>query len=261
MSYLLDRKNKKKKIWQGAISVLVLGLLFFSHSNIFYGLAYGGSLIAKPFLYSFRYVSAGFGNLSGYFVAKNKLNSEIAELESELAFEKAKSENTQSLLSENEKLKEILGRKNTNLSLTLATILSKRDRSLYDTLVIDAGSDQGISAGSLVYAYGNIPIGRIDMVFKNTSRVVLFSNSKEETGVVLNGVHLQLVGRGGGNFEMILPRDLAITSGMQAVLPGITPYVVANVETVISDPRDAFQKVLFASPVNIEELNFVQIAK
>ena len=60
---------------------------------------------------------------------------------------------------------------------------------------------------------------------------------------------------------MILPRDLEILGGEQVVLPGITPYVVGIVETVISDPRDPFSKALLSSPVNIQELKFVEIQK
>jgi hypothetical protein len=72
---------------------------------------------------------------------------------------------------------------------------------------------------------------------------------------------MQLVGRGGGNFEMILPRDLVVANEATVVLPGITPYVVAVVETILTDPRDSYQKALLASPINIFELNLVEVEK
>jgi hypothetical protein len=52
---------------------------------------------------------------------------------------------------------------------------------------------------------------------------------------------MQIVGRGGGNFEMILPRDAVLQKGAEAVLPGIMPYTIGTVQTIISDPRDSFQ--------------------
>ena len=58
---------------------------------------------------------------------------------------------------------------------------------------------------------------------------------------------------------MIMPRDLKLEKGDQVVLPGIIPYVVGIVETIISDPRDPFVKALLTSPVNIQELKFVEV--
>ena len=72
---------------------------------------------------------------------------------------------------------------------------------------------------------------------------------------------MQVVGRGGGNFEMTLPRDFDLPEGTALTLPGINSYLLARVVTVISDPRDSYKKALLVSPVNIQELKFVQIEK
>ena len=130
-------------------------------------------------------------------------------------------------------------------------------------MIIDIGENSGLLVGSRVFAYGNIPIGRVDTVYSDTSKVVLYSNNQEKTEVSLEGrdTFLQIVGRGGGNFEMILPRDFSITEGASVFLPGVYSYVIAKVETVISDPRDSFTKAILSSPVNINELRFVQVQK
>jgi hypothetical protein len=74
-------------------------------------------------------------------------------------------------------------------------------------------------------------------------------------------IYAPAAGRGGGNFEMTLPRDIKIDAGTDIVIPGITPYVLGVVQDIVSDPRDPFQKLLLASPINIQELKFVQIEK
>jgi len=56
-----------------------------------------------------------------------------------------------------------------------------------------------------------------------------------------------------------LPRDFVLEKRTEIILPGITPYIVGIVETIISDPRDSFQKALLVSPVNIQELKFVEV--
>ena len=261
MSYLLDRKQKKKKAFSGLIIGGILVLIFIFRVQFFYGLSNVSHVVLRPFWSVENSLSTKFRNLSAYFSSKNSLNQKIQDLEAERALDQARMEGVVTILDENEKLKEILGRKNEKLNLTLAVILGKPDQSLYDTLIIDLGGNQGVKVGDMVYALGNIPLGRVALVYDNSAKVVLFSNSSERTQVFVKGTSLELVGRGGGNFEMILPRDVAMEKGEQAVLPGITPYVVAEVETVISDPRDSFQKVLFTSPVNIDEIKFVEVAK
>jgi hypothetical protein len=44
-------------------------------------------------------------------------------------------------------------------------------------------------------------------------------------------------------------------------LPGIENYVLGTVAGIISDPRDAFTKALLVSPVNVEDLAFVEVEK
>ena len=72
---------------------------------------------------------------------------------------------------------------------------------------------------------------------------------------------MEVVDHKKGNFELILPRDFVIAEGAEVVLPGAFPYVLGTVKTIISDPRDAFQKALIVSPVNIQELKFVEVEK
>jgi hypothetical protein len=141
--------------------------------------------------------------------------------------------------------------------------------------------NQGVIEGQKVFALGNISIGYIAEVYANSSKVVLFSNPGEKTEVVIslgslndsqngtlpideqNGrdVFMQLVGRGGGNFEIVLPKSIILPNGTEAVLPGITPYVLGTVQATLSDSRDSFQKALLSIPINIQELKFVEVEK
>jgi cell shape-determining protein MreC len=228
---------------------------------VYSGLSSVSNVIFHPFITLGNSISLKFENLSSYFVSKDSLSKEIGDLKLDLAFNEAKIANYETIFGENEKLKEILSRKNEKLNLILAVILSDTNQSLYDTLVVDAGSIQGVTTGATVFALGNVPIGRVDLVYENSSRIILFSNPGEKTSVDINDTTFELVGRGGGNFEMNLPRDIDLQKGAQAVLPRVTPHVVATVETIISDPRDAFKKALLVSPVNIKELRFVEIEK
>jgi cell shape-determining protein MreC len=263
MSYHLDKKAQRKKYTYIAASVAVLFILFFFRSGIWNGLAVLSHGVFRPVLIVGDNIGVKFKSLGAYFSAKKTLYLENENLKSKLAEDEAKMSNYNSILSENTSLKETLARGGEGAPMILSAILGKPNQSPYDTLVIDAGAKQGLKTGEKVFALGNIPIGRIADVYQNSSKVILFSNSGEKTQAVVSGrdIFVELVGRGGNNFEMILPRDFTPTKGDEVVLPGINPYVLGIVETIISDPRDPFIKALLVSPVNIQHLKFVQVLK
>ncbi len=272
MSYLLDKTRRRKKIWAVTAVLLFFAVLFYFKTGIWSGLSYVSGEIFRPVLVLGNNTSGKFRNLGAYLAFKSSLQNENEALWSKLSEADAKILNYDLLRTENESLKEILGRIKDERKIILSAVLSKPNQSTYDTLLIDAGEDKGIKAGDMVFALGDIPIGRVGAVTPNTSKIVLFSSAEEKTQAVVGpsparppvsgaggNTFYELVGRGGGNFEMILPRDIVIQKGGEAVMPGLYPYVLAKVETTISDPRDPFTKVLLISPINIQEIKFVQI--
>ena len=221
-----------------------------------------GQIIFRPVLILGNNIGEKFSNISSFFYSKNILLENNINLRLDLNEKETMLSNYNSILAENIQMKEILGRKIEKTNMVISTILSKPNHSLYDTLIIDTGAKNGISEGKRVFAFGNIPIGRIAEVYSDSSKVILFSNPGERTEVVVGkDIFMQVIGRGGGNFEMNLVKDIVLEKGMEVVLPGIHPYVLGIVETIISDPRDFFQKALLISPVNIQELKFVEVEK
>jgi len=263
MNYLLNKKTKKRNFSYILIGILILLVLVYFRASIFNGLSYMANGVFRSVLIFGNNAGEKFSNTSSFLSSKKSLLVENENLKLQLDEISNKVLNYNSVLDENIKLKEILGRKDTTPVMTLAGILSKPNQSVYDTLIIDAGENQGVAVGQRVFAKGNVPIGKVDTAYPNSSKVILFSNPGEKTEVVISGknIFMELVGRGGGNFEMTLQRDLILEKGTEVVLPGIIPYILGTVETIISDPRDSFQKALLVSPVNIQELKFVEIEK
>ena len=260
MSYLLDKKTKRKKFHYILVVFFVCLILFYFRLGIWRGLAFMSHAFFRPVLVAGNSVGEKFKNFGAYLAFKSSLYSENEKLKYEILENQTDRANYNSVLAENISLKEILGRKDEKANMILSAILSKPNQSPYDTLVIDAGIKQSLQIGDIVFAFGNIPIGRVSDVYSNSSKVTLFSNRGEKTqAIVGKGVFVELVGRGGGNFEMILPRDFILVKGDQVVLPGITSHIVGIIETILSDPRDPFIKALLVSPVNIQELKFVEV--
>jgi cell shape-determining protein MreC len=239
----------------------LLFLIYF-RASIFNGLSYVAHLIFRPILIIGNNIGGKISDTGSTLRSKKSLLLENESLKNQILQSEADRANYAVVVDENFKLKETLGRIGEK-EMILSAILSKPNQSLYDTLIIDAETNQNISVGQKVFALGNIPIGRIAEVYANSSKVILYSNPGEKTEVVISGkdVFMQVIGRGGGNFEMILPRDFVIEKETEVQLPGITPYILGVVKTIISDPRDSFQKALLVSPINIQELKFVEVEK
>jgi hypothetical protein len=120
-----------------------------------------------------------------------------------------------------------------------------------------------INEGAQIYADGNVPIGIISKVYNNTSLITLYTNPGQKTEGFINGSNasVELTGRGGGNFEMIIPIEMQVDKGTIVYLPDSTSLVLAYVDEIISSPTDPFKKVLLSSPINIQNLKWVEVKK
>lgn len=169
----------------------------------------------------------------------------------------------QVLKNENNQLKELLGRISSGRNFILADILSKPSNSPYDTIVIDIGNNLNIKEGDKVYANGIVPIGEVDKVYDDTALVVLYSSPGKKTIGIIDGLgsNIELIGRGGGNFEMTVPVDLQVDKGKAILLPGIEPEIVAITEDVISAPNDPVKKFILSAPINVQSLKWVEVLK
>lgn len=169
----------------------------------------------------------------------------------------------QILKDENNNLKKLLGVISNPSDFVLSSILVKPSYSPYDTLIIDVGQNEGILEESKVYANGIIPIGVVREVYNKTSLVELYSNPGKVTSGIIEGMNItiDLVGRGGGNFEMAVPFELIITNGTKITLPGIDSEIIAIVKEEISEPTDPIKKVILHAPVNIQNEKWVEVKK
>lgn len=260
----LDKKQiiKRKKIIRNGIG---FGLFFIL--AVVGGLSlFGGfsNFVGNPIWKIERAVVQGFNNINYLFNTKSTLTKENIILKEENSSIKLSMVDYQILKKENEDLKKTLGRMPQENKFILGNILTKPNYSPYDTIIIDIGEDVGLKEGDMIFANGNIPIGKINKVYEKTSLVYLFSNPGQKTEGFINGeinASVELTGRGGGNFEMIIPMNLSIENGTVVYLPGNLSLVVAETREIISKPTDPFKKIILSSPVNVQNLKWVQVLK
>jgi len=258
----LDKKQiiKRKKTIRNIIGfgiffiLCVVGILSWT-GQIF-------NFMGRPIWKTENFITQGIYNINYLFRTKSSISKENHNLIEEISSLRITMIDYQILKGEVDQLKELLGRLPEKNNFILGNILTKPNHSPYDTLIIDVGNND-IKEGNLVYAVGNIPIGKVGKVYDKTSLITLYSNPGQKTGGFINETNasVELMGRGGGNFEMIIPLELQADKGTIVYLPANTSEVIAIVQEVISNPSDPFKKVILSSPVNVQNLKWVQVKK
>ncbi len=161
---------------------------------------------------------------------------------------------------ENDDIKALFNRRPSHQEI-LAAVLVKPFLSAYDTLIIDAGTVSGVSVGDKVLAENTTFIGYVSDVYSDSAKVVLYSSPGEKVKVLIgkNNVEKEAVGLGGGNFSVEMPRESDIKEGDNIVIPSLSPNIFSVVEKLNFKEADSFQTVLFKSPINMNELKWVQV--
>lgn len=261
MNYLLKssnfedrKKNAQKRVLYTSI-ILIIALLILATGPVRRALF----SIAEPVWKSENAVSNS--SFFQYFKFKQTLIDEKLALEQKLFMAGNLLALNQTLQTENENLKDLLGRKDSKQKTVLASVLVKPPQTPYDLLTIDIGADQNIKVGDKVMANANVYIGEVSEVMPNLAKVTLYSTPGRKLSVVLgaSSVTMEAVGIGGGNFNILVPREIEVKEGDVIVIPSITANVFGIVEKVNFKETDSFQTVLFKSPINVSELSFVEV--
>jgi cell shape-determining protein MreC len=113
--------------------------------------------------------------------SKQQLIEKIGSLEESLGRALIAQEEAQMLRRENEALKKELGRESGTTAGVLARVLTLPQRTLYDTIIIDAGSAEGVVSGAVAFAFDAIALGTITDVGEHRSTVQLFSAPGRQT--------------------------------------------------------------------------------
>lgn len=157
------------------------------------------------------------------------------------------------------RLEEALGRVRMD-DRVVASVLVGPGRSPYDTLVIDAGTDEGVNVGNQVVYAGSGVIGEIIETTNVTSKVKLLSSPDEEHSVIVGSYYIPVLalGKGMGNFEAKVPQDSRVEIGDRVVsLKG--NLILGTVSLVEEKPAEPVKRIFFRVPFNITEIRSVEV--
>ncbi|OGI61413.1 hypothetical protein A2645_00085 [Candidatus Nomurabacteria bacterium RIFCSPHIGHO2_01_FULL_39_9] len=252
----MNRYNKKSRLFIYFLSIVALVFIFF-----FFGsriLPKPIAFLAKPIWQLQNSLQKSFDNLNFLWQSKKSIIAENDRLKEQLEEYRQELVYAEFLKDENEKLNEILGKKINTLQTVLVPVLARPNQSIYDTLIVDIGTSQ-ISVGDKVIVSPNILIGEIKEVLGQLAKVELYSTPGVITQVSLSdsGVSTSAIGRGGGNFKIVAPREVVVS--IDESVKVAPDFLIGFIKKIESDPRIPEQTIYVASPVNIFTLQFVEI--
>ena len=256
MNYL--PRSRQKALYPRSVAFLVglflIGAVIFSFFNNFI------IKVISPLWRAENGFSRGLGKSVDFFHTRATLTEEnvrlrerITSLEGELSTLALIKDNQASLLN-------LLGREATQTGIT-ASILTHPPQSPYDLIIVDVGSDDYVVENARVALPEGPEIGTVSQVFPSFSRVKLFSTPGEKTQAILerHEVPVELIGAGGGNFKIVVPRDTQVEVGDRILSASLKATLLAVVGEVNLEPTDSFKEILAQGPANIFSVRFIQI--
>jgi len=256
-----SRRNKPQMYKVGTLVILVVLVVVFA-APVRGAVAGGVMWAVEPLLAMSRATHNGVSFFIQTFSSTRTLIAENTAIKRELDDLKMRLLDRNLLAEENAQLRGLMGQTPV-ASGALGTVLSGPGFAPYDTLVVDAGKNAGIEEGDRVFIGENVIIGRVSAVYAHSSQVVLLSSPGEKSDVVLFGGTsgdsvVTAIGRGGGSFEILIPRDIVIATGTPVFALG-TSRIIATVEGSEGNANDPFKKLLLRTPINPQSIRFVRI--
>jgi cell shape-determining protein MreC len=261
--YRFDNSKKKQvRTWQ---SILTIGIFVVCGVVIIIGL---GTLIVQKIIqgpaWAMRSVTDQVQTTINALTPKSLLIQKIQTLESQADRDAVAIMELQALRFDYEQLKKSVGYYDEPPATITARVTGKPNASLFNTIILDRGERHGIAVGDLVITQQAIALGKIVSVTSSTATVTLFSGPQFNDQLLIQnqeGVTVPAQGKGSGNFEIHIPREIIVREGDILSLPENPLLAVGIVKSIKFDPRDPFQTILARVPVNINQVGFVEVVK
>jgi cell shape-determining protein MreC len=244
-------RKEKKSVFK--ITILVLFILFLV-LNFFKWQPLNSVIlsVSTPLLEIKEVIYKPFSGFFDYFGSKKKLNEENDILKKENS--NLRLQVLTNILVESEYNNLI--KQNISSELEFAKVILKPPYSSFDTMIISGNFDES-KIGQKVF-FQNIILGEVVEVRQNTAIIKLYSASSNKTVAKLtNGNQFEVIGKGSGQYEMILPKDAVIKEGDPIIYPDENIVLFGAINKITSTEDELFQKVLFNIPVDFKDINYV----
>lgn len=167
----------------GTVSVLINTV--FARSNI---LENSINVVITPIQKLFSGIGYSCSNFFGYFSDVDIIREENDVLNAENAELEQRVRELEALELENERLRKMLGLKETNpeLDIVSAEIIAKEPSNWYNSFTIDKGTASGLSINQVVITTDKYLIGRISDIGTNWAKVITITDPEHSVGSILS---------------------------------------------------------------------------
>jgi rod shape-determining protein MreC len=226
------------------------------------------SRIASPFQYALRWAGTPFRSITAGLESVQKLRDENASLRDENSRLRNQVILLQEAQIENENLrKELLFKSSVpSYQLLSAEVIGRDPSNLFQYLIIDRGTDDGVSVGLPVITADGL-VGRISEVNPGSSKVMLLTDSSSSVSALIQrsratgmaqgypgrGLILQYIPQA----DSVVVGDLVLTSGLGGRFP--KRIVVGQVAEVIKQDVAMFKEARIIPAVSLESLESVMV--
>jgi cell shape-determining protein MreC len=242
--------RRSGELWKGVIVLLALTLVFFFSGGV---QGYMRGIFVSIF-------SPHAGQNSEYAsLSRDALIARLTEDEKDLARVRYQALLYGLLSDENKHLRQAVAAAAIPPGVT-ARVIARPPETHYDTLVIDAGTNAGIEENDTAVFEG-VLLGKVVSAGARSATVQLFSSGGSEEDVIIGNPSAVAVARGlgGGAFELSVPQGVKVAAGDRVRVSGSETLILGIVRSVSAEARDASQKVRFATPVSLNDLDFIRI--
>jgi cell shape-determining protein MreC len=140
----------------------------------------------------------------------------------------------------------------------VAEILVRPPQVAFDSLVLGAGSREGVATGDAVLSQG-VPVGVVVSADAARSVASLFSAPGSRLSVSVGGVAAESVGRGDGRYAVEMPAALAPATGTPVLSIAHRSAPIGYVTAVSPGEGEATVEAEVSLPVNLTVARYLTI--
>ena len=255
--------------------IFILGtifvVLFFLRLSGIYDPIQSSALRAMQPVYNVFYragniISSSFGQPSDYQtleIENNSLKNEIVDL-------KLRITDLESAKQENISLRQLLDyfeEEASDLPKSVARVVG-RDQENASILLLNIGRRDGVEINNAVVVQDGVIIAKIIKVFARSSKALLLTDSESRLAVTISGsAPTSKLANGERGLSIILDQipqgelinrgQLVISSGLESTIP--RGLIVGEVEEIISEPNDLFQRAILRPIIDYSTVYFVSV--
>jgi rod shape-determining protein MreC len=213
----------------------------------------------------FKAATKAFGGLYDLATLRNRYEDRILALEGRLSAMTKSAIQAKELLSENERLRAMLGLRTRFASRIIAAQVIARDQSGWNTfIIIDKGKKDGILPDMPVIKPDGL-IGRVYDAGNSTAKVILIDNPNSKMAVTIQRTREQgvMVGMGAGFCKMLyLSYETQAQTGDPVIASelgnlSVKGYLVGEIVKVIKDPKSLYASAVIRPASNLFKLEEV----